>query len=159
MNWDALYERVRSDAPLADSPEHGTKHWTQVATNGLTLMVMGAPGDGFLVMLFALLHDSQRVNEFHDPGHGVRAEQYMRRLCAQGWIVLDEQRQNTLGRALAGHDRDRRFEIPTTIGLCWDADRLDLPRVGITPDVEYLSTPQARQLVSSLDNRSESGII
>ncbi len=31
-----------------------------------------------------------------------------------------------------------------TIGTCWDADRLDLMRVDMYPEVEYLSTRTAR---------------
>ena len=31
-----------------------------------------------------------------------------------------------------------------TVGACWDADRLDLPRVGITPRPELFSTEAAR---------------
>lgn len=30
-----------------------------------------------------------------------------------------------------------------TIGCCWDADRLDLPRVGIVPSASLLSTAAA----------------
>jgi len=28
-----------------------------------------------------------------------------------------------------------------TVGCCWDADRLDLPRVGIVPEARFMSTP------------------
>ena len=34
-----------------------------------------------------------------------------------------------------------------TIGCCWDADRLDLGRVGIEPEAEYQSTVAAREMV------------
>jgi hypothetical protein len=33
-----------------------------------------------------------------------------------------------------------------TVGACWDADRLDLPRVGVTVDPRLLSTAAARNL-------------
>ena len=32
-----------------------------------------------------------------------------------------------------------------TIGTCWDADRLDLGRVGIYPSAELMSTEQAKK--------------
>jgi hypothetical protein len=32
-----------------------------------------------------------------------------------------------------------------TIGCCWDADRLDLSRVGIEPDTELMSTDAGRR--------------
>lgn len=36
-----------------------------------------------------------------------------------------------------------------TIALCWDADRLDIGRVGIAPDPIYFSTETARALAAS----------
>ena len=35
-----------------------------------------------------------------------------------------------------------------TIGTCWDADRLDLWRVGITPHVRFLCTAAAHDRVT-----------
>ncbi len=35
-----------------------------------------------------------------------------------------------------------------TLAVCLDADRLDLRRVGITPDPEYLSTPTAKSIAT-----------
>ena len=36
-----------------------------------------------------------------------------------------------------------------TIGTCWDADRLELPRVGIRPDPRYFSTIEGRRRASA----------
>ena len=36
----------------------------------------------------------------------------------------------------------------STLAVCLDADRLDLGRVGITPDPEYLSTPTAKSIAT-----------
>jgi hypothetical protein len=33
--------------------------------------------------------------------------------------------------------------------VCWDADRLDLGRVGIAPDATFFSTTAAQRLVAS----------
>jgi uncharacterized protein len=49
-------------------------------------------------------------------------------------------------RALTEHADGYKSEDPT-IGVCWDADRLDLPRVGIQPNRELLSTTAARKLM------------
>lgn len=48
-----------------------------------------------------------------------------------------------LVEALADHDRGLVTDHPT-IGACWDADRLALWRVGITPDPARLCTAHAR---------------
>ena len=39
---------------------------------------------------------------------------------------------------------DGRLHGDLTVRTCWDADRLDLGRVGIRPDPDRLSTPHAR---------------
>ena len=36
----------------------------------------------------------------------------------------------------------------TTVSVCWDADRLELPRVGIPTNPDYLGTQAARDLLS-----------
>ena len=35
-------------------------------------------------------------------------------------------------------------DLDPTVGVCWDADRLNLWRVGVTPDPRWLSTEAAR---------------
>ena len=35
-----------------------------------------------------------------------------------------------------------------TLAVCLDADRLDLGRVGITPDPKYLSTPTEKSIAT-----------
>ena len=46
--------------------------------------------------------------------------------------------------ACAGHV-DGLTSDDTTIGLCWDADRLNLWRIGVTPQPRFLSTPVAKR--------------
>lgn len=41
-------------------------------------------------------------------------------------------------------DVDRTDDL--TIACCWDADRLDLPRVNITPQPEFFSTSTGRRM-------------
>jgi uncharacterized protein len=49
-----------------------------------------------------------------------------------------------LHRACAGHTHEQTH-TDITIQTCWDADRLDLGRVGITPDPKYLCTEAAKR--------------
>ena len=42
------------------------------------------------------------------------------------------------------HHTDGLIDGNVTVQTCWDADRLDLGRVGTTPDCEYLCTPYAK---------------
>ncbi len=123
---------------------HGVEHWARVERNGLWL----APRTGArvrVVRLFALLHDCRRLNDAHDPGHGPRAAELAADLGAER-LGLDPVELELLCRACEGHTRERLSDDPT-IGTCWDADRLDLPRVGITPDPRFFSTEAAREIV------------
>ena len=106
---------------------------------GIACQVDGCDTD--LVLLFALFHDSQRFNESDDPEHGLRAGRLAHEM--RGVLQLDEGRLNRLVDACNRHDRGEITGDPT-IGACWDADRLNLWRVGITPDVRLLSTTAAR---------------
>ena len=44
------------------------------------------------------------------------------------------------------HHVDGDVSDDPTIGTCWDADRLDLGRVGIVPDEQYMSTAEGKRL-------------
>ncbi|WP_435019128.1 hypothetical protein TA3x_001124 [Tundrisphaera sp. TA3] len=58
-------------------------------------------------------------------------------------IRLPDRRFQLLHRACSGHTHERTHPDPT-IRTCWDADRLDLGRVGLTPDPRLLCTDAAR---------------
>jgi uncharacterized protein len=120
---------------------HGVGHWARVAENGLRIAeVTGA--DREVVTLFALFHDSRRVNEDRDHGHGLRGGEFARSL--RGTLIdLDDTRFDLLFEACRRHT-DRQTTGDPTLLACWDADRLDLGRVGITPEPGRLCTDAAR---------------
>ena len=97
---------------------------------------------GQLVFCFGLLHDTRRENEAVDPEHGARAAAFAAELQSQGLLPLDDARFALLIEALRLHS-DGRLSDDTTIGTCWDADRLHLPRVSIEPNPAFFSTPAA----------------
>lgn len=68
-----------------------------------------------------------------------------------------------LVEACTGHS-DGGVEADVTVQTCWDADRLDLGRVGIKPDAKYLCTAAAKDPVmmqrayqSSLSKQASTG--
>lgn len=138
---------VIAQAPLAQSELHGVTHWNQVRANGFKLIDAGAVADRKVVELFALLHDCQRIDEWADPDHGQRAADYMIVLWQQGRLDITEWQMGELHYAIRYHTGERRAGIFRTAGVCWDADRLDLPRVGVDVDPAYLSTKQARRMI------------
>lgn len=140
----ALVETVLAGAWRRESPLHGEAHWRCVAASGLELARVAARGpDPGLVFLFGLLHDTRRENEHVDPGHGSRAASFARDLARSGALRLQPARMDVLCEALELHS-DGLVSDDATIAVCWDADRLHLPRVGIDPNPDLFSTRHAR---------------
>lgn len=128
------------------SSDHGIRHWHDVGRVGFMLMEvsdrMGADPDyidATVVFLFAALHDTQRLNEFEDSDHGNRAEDVAQQMRDRAVISLTNEQFETLGTALGDHDRGYTANNPT-VAICWDADRLTLPRVGIKPKKTLMSS-------------------
>ena len=96
-----------------------------------------------MLLLFAMLHDTQRLDDGHDPQHGPRAAAFTRTLQRRDLIVLSPERLELLCRACHDHTAGTVSGDPT-LGACWDADRLNLWRVGIRPDPKWLSTRAAK---------------
>ena len=109
---------------------HGIVHWARVLENGLKLAdETGA--DREVVSLFALFHDSRRINEYTDPDHGRRGAAYAETLRGR-LFDLNDAGFALLQQACDLHT-DGLIEGEITLQTCWDADRLDLGRVGVTP--------------------------
>ena len=125
-----------------DSSLHGEEHWRRVAAAGLALLPETLAADPTVVFLFALFHDSMRFNDGHDPLHGPRGAALARELRG-GAFDLEDAEMGLLGSACEEHTNGGVGSDPT-VGVCWDADRLNLWRVGIRPDPRLLSTEAAR---------------
>ena len=127
---------------------HGPRHWARVERNGVHLARV-AGMDNLLVRLFAVLHDCMRENEGGDPGHGSRAAEYAEAIRAHLPPLTDE-----LFDLLCFACRFHTGEIHTEseiVGICWDADRLDLGRVGMIPDADYLNSAEAKRIATESD--------
>ena len=122
---------------------HGKKHWRRVEENGLKLARQNG-ADGELVVLFALLHDCCRQDDGSDTEHGPRAARLMETLRQDVLAGLEQDRYLILQEAVRDHTSGHRHD-DLTIGTCWDADRLDIGRVGRRPRRRYLSTREARE--------------
>jgi uncharacterized protein len=125
-----------------DSTWHGEHHWRCVAATGLALGTALDGVDRGVVLCFGLLHDTRRENESYDPGHGPRAAAFAAELRDEGLLGLEDAGFNALAEALRRHS-DGQVSADPTIGTCWDADRLHLPRVLIEPRPELFSTAVA----------------
>jgi uncharacterized protein len=139
----ALVEEVLSRSTSKGSSLHGPEHWKRVAAAGARLLPDEPAADPLIVLLFALFHDSMRVYDGPDNRHGWRAARLAEELLGDGSLVSARQ-LDLLVCACEEHDAGKTSDDPT-VGVCWDADRLNLWRVGIEPDPELLSTAAARQ--------------
>ncbi len=136
-----LIRIIRDQFVLEWTGIHGAPHWTRVRENGLRLaQLTGAKPN--VVELFAFLHDSRRLNDDHDPEHGIRAASFAQTLAGSAF-ELEAFDLKLLTTACRGHS-DGLTKGDITVLTCWDADRLDLGRVGIKPHPARLCTPAAR---------------
>lgn len=143
-DYPAIVAAILEGYTLPVRGVHGVVHWARVLENGLRIAeANGADRD--VVTLFALFHDSRRVNEGDDDDHGLRGGEFARSLRG-GLIHLDDDRFELFYEACRRHTDGATTGDPTLL-TCWDADRLDLGRVGIAPDPRRLGTIAGRNLV------------
>lgn len=136
-----LVNRILMDYSLPVGGIHGAPHWARVMENGRALAtITGADID--VVDLFSVFHDSRRRNESIDRGHGRRGGDFARDLRGSAFD-LDERRLALLELACAEHTAGKTA-ADLTVQVCWDADRLDLLRVGTRPRPQLLCTDAAR---------------
>jgi len=151
-DYRAILEVILAGYALPHDGYHGVLHWARVWENG-SRVASANGGDVEVVRLFALFHDARRVNEHIDPAHGQRGGDLARTL--RGSLVhLDDPRFDLLYEACRLHT-DGHTEGDPTLLACWDADRLDLGRVGITPKPALLCTEAARTLIPWAQQRAQ----
>jgi len=102
-----------------------------------------------LVELFALFHDSCRLNDGDDYDHGKRAAKYLK---SRKYEILDipESFFEYLLEAISDHTNVKSTKN-IHIATCWDADRLDLVRLGITPKIEFMNTDIGKRMALKID--------
>lgn len=127
---------------------HGLDHWFRVWKNAQLLAGTSSKVDLEVVGLYALFHDSMRMNDGADPGHGNRGYKLWERLNQVHDVeqYLSQNQCELFFEACVEHSNGVRSLDPT-IAVCWDADRLDLHRKGIWPDPRYMSTQAGLDLI------------
>ena len=134
---------------------HGISHWGRVLENGLKL-AENTGANPKIVTLFAVFHDSRRANDSHDPGHGERGSKLVEAF-RENYLSLSDKEFERLQYACEKHT-DGVIDEDVDIQTCWDSDRLDLWRVGITPRADFLSpNAQDESIYGWAKERSLSG--
>ena len=122
---------------------HGISHWARVWGHA-RFLCRELQLDPTVPCWFSFLHDSQRFDEGVDSEHGTRACTWISKLYDEGKLPIERSDMELLWRAIGGHSDGQTKEHPI-VQVCWDADRLDLGRVGIMPDPRYLCTYPAKR--------------
>lgn len=146
MDFEKLLDAMTQHSALGPGSIHGPDHWARVERNGMHL-AMNNGADQTVVRLFAIFHDAERQNEGYDPQHGQRAAELVASLHGD-LFTIDEHALELLCVACELH-HEGGITDDVTIGTCWDADRLDLTRVNMTPRLELMSTEAGKTLVRS----------
>lgn len=153
-DWPEILQAILNGYALDHYGAHGVVHWARVWENGARL-AEETGADAEIVSLFALFHDSRRINQSQDRGHGQRGGDFARTL--RGSLVhLGDERFELLYEACSRHTEGHTNGDLTT-RVCWDADRLDLGRVFIKPRPERMGTDAARQLIPWAHERATAG--
>jgi uncharacterized protein len=143
--WSRIWQHVTQEFPCDRTSIHGPSHWRRVERNGL-LIASRSGAIEEIVRLFAVLHDSRREHDGHDTVHGSRAAAYAATLRGKLFELSDEHFE-LLQYACQWHTDGQLSQDPT-IGTCWDADRLDLGRVGMRPAPKFMSTEFGREIAT-----------
>lgn len=122
---------------------HGPDHWMRVMRHSVA--ASRSLGISPLVpYIFGLVHDSKRMSDDLDPEHGPRAAAFVREQRESLFAFLSDADIERLALACDQHS-DGVTHGEAHVLACFDADRLDLGRVGICPDPLYLCTSYAKQ--------------
>jgi uncharacterized protein len=141
--YPALLSRILESYALPRNGIHGVSHWARVLENGRRVAALTPAADPQVIELFAVFHDARRVNESWDHGHGRRGADLARQLRG-AYFDIDDARFALLEFACQEHTAGQTRAEPS-VQVCWDADRLDLLRVGTRPRPSLLCTGAARK--------------
>ena len=112
---------------------HDFTHMRNVEAFGGLMAERTEGVDNDVVHWFAYLHDIERKKDYDDPDHGKRVPEFIDLIRNTYLIDLTNEQIDKLKTACALHADTHKTGDPT-IDVCFDADRLDLPRVGINVD-------------------------
>lgn len=127
---------------------HGVEHWDRVARFGHMLWVEGADMD--VIMAFAYLHDSERDGDGDDYLHGPKASKLVDKIRDTLLKALTDEQIKKLKQACEQHTIVHQTG-DITIDICFDADRMDLLRVGVLPLSDRMATKKGAELVAIPD--------
>ena len=148
--------------PLAkhNSAIHGVAHWTRVHRYGLLLAdsLKLSEKEKIAIALFGFTHDLARTDDGGGNQHSIAGAKYVQYVTDTLFSDFPNSTVDIVKVAIRYHSdgmnaEEALYELPIAgssnwsresvlnmIGCCWDADRLDLLRLGIMPNESKMST-------------------
>lgn len=160
-----IIEQLR-DYVLFTSDIHGERHWSHVNHIGgkLADLMKLNPIQKRCVEVFAMTHDLARRDDGGGNEHAIEGAEYFSSELVTLFPDIDDLQVDIITSAIKHHSdgvcSEEAFhmghfshisgfgeDIIKTVGCCWDADRLDLIRLGILPIEKYMSTVHWEELL------------
>lgn len=136
-----VMKQVMNEFHLKNSVIHGISHWSRVFYYGATLSKIHNI-DLEIIAYFSIFHDSKRMLEDDEPEHGPSAAEFFKKL--DSIIFIKPENKEIIYEACRTHNLVDSTDIKE-IGVCYDADRLDLWRVSLEPSDKYLHFDISKQ--------------
>lgn len=151
LEYQIILDEIKENFKLDYLGDHGIFHWYFVYKN-TQLLSQHYQIDSKVFKLFSLLHDSKRENEFEDKEHGKKASKYILELVQRKLIDIQDSDLARLLFACENHtylSSNNELANDIIVQICLDSDKLDLPRVGITPKEKYMLTSYAKGYIKT----------
>lgn len=142
-----------------DSRLHGPAHWVRVHRFGTMLAnsLNLSEREARCVEVFSFTHDLARIDDGGGNQHAIDGAIHAFKVMDAIFPDLDEAQQQLISAAIRYHSDGLRADeayyrgfieinewsedvLINTVGCCFDADRLDLLRLGVEPHERYMST-------------------
>ena len=154
---EQLREYAIKHTIMGDNSVHGISHWDRVSKNADSLWTSDV--NLLVVKAFAYIHDVEREDDGYDLLHGPRAAALVDEIRDTELAFLNDDEILQLKKACELHTTTLRTE-DATVNACFDADRLDLGRVGITPNPAKMATAQGQIIAEKIaENYPEDDLI
>src|SRR5262245_37806906 len=90
IDYEELWRLVSAPFAGQGSALHALEDWRRVEQNGI-LLAEKTGASLSVVRLFALFHDSRRLNDGWDPGHGARGAEFAASLRGRMFQLEDDE--------------------------------------------------------------------
>lgn len=141
LDWGEVERIVFSAHPMKEGL-HGIEHVRKAAENARILAGAECPDFYDDAVLGAYLHDIGRTEDGAGNLHAISGAKIAEKMLKKHWSHLDCER---IVYAIRYH-ADGLVSDDPLVGAIWDADRLELGRVGIPMSAVKFSTKTAKEM-------------